>query len=135
MSWRLGSQLAPRFSAEWVDATMISGETDSNIRVAWLKMGAAHRRTTSWRAAFIYIDGSHQAPDVLADSVLAFQLLRVGGIMIFDDYLWRMEPEGRQDSLNIPKPAIDSFINIFQRKLRVVSGFTNYQLYIEKTFS
>jgi len=28
----------------------------------------------------IYIDGSHQAPDVLADSVLAFELLRVGGL-------------------------------------------------------
>jgi predicted O-methyltransferase YrrM len=70
----------------------------------------------------IYVDGSHRAPDVLADAVLAFQLLRVGGIMIFDDYLWRLEPDGRQDPLNMPKPAIDSFINIFQRKLRVMSG-------------
>jgi predicted O-methyltransferase YrrM/glycosyltransferase involved in cell wall biosynthesis len=83
----------------------------------------------------IYVDGSHQAPDVLADAVLAFQLLRVGGIMIFDDYLWRLGPDGSQDPLNMPKPAIDSFINIFQRKLRVMSGLPIYQLYIEKMFS
>ena len=82
----------------------------------------------------VYIDGSHQAPDVLSDAILAFQLLRIGGIMIFDDYLWRLEPEGRQDSLNMPKPAIDSFINIFQRKLKIISGLPIYQLYVEKLF-
>jgi glycosyltransferase involved in cell wall biosynthesis/predicted O-methyltransferase YrrM len=80
----------------------------------------------------VYVDGSHKAPDVLADAVLAFQLLRVGGIMIFDDYLWRLEPIGREDPLNMPKPAIDSFINLFQRKLRVISGLPLWQLYIEK---
>jgi predicted O-methyltransferase YrrM/glycosyltransferase involved in cell wall biosynthesis len=83
----------------------------------------------------IYVDGSHQAPDVLSDAVLAFQLLRIGGIMIFDDYLWRLEPDGRQDLLNMPKLAIDSFINIFQRKLRVMHGLPLWQLYLEKTFS
>ncbi len=83
----------------------------------------------------IYVDGSHQAPDVLTDAVLAFQLLRIGGIMIFDDYLWRLGPDGKQDPLNMPKPAIDSFINIFQRKLRIIGGLPIYQLYIEKLFS
>ncbi len=80
----------------------------------------------------VYVDGSHQAPDVLEDAVLSFQLLRVGGIMIFDDYLWQLEPEGRQDPLNMPKLAIDAFVNIFQRKLQVMSGLPIWQLYIEK---
>lgn len=83
---------------------------------------------------FVYIDGSHQAPDVLADAVLAFKMLRVGGIMIFDDYLWRLGPDGQQDPLNMPKPAIDAFVNMFQRKLRVISGLPIWQLYIEKKF-
>jgi len=83
---------------------------------------------------FVYVDGSHQAPDVLADAVLAFQLMRVGGIMIFDDYLWRLGPDGSQDPLNMPKPAIDAFINMFQRKLRIISGLPIYQLHIEKLF-
>ena len=82
----------------------------------------------------VYIDGSHQKSDVLADAILAFQLTRVGGMMIFDDYLWRLGPDGSQDPLAMPKPAIDAFINIFQRKLRVISNVPIYQLYVEKLF-
>jgi len=80
----------------------------------------------------IYVDGSHQAPDVLADAVLAFMLLKVGGLLIFDDYLWSMEGAGRQDFYNMPKPAIDAFVNLYQRKLSVV-GAPLYQLYMRKT--
>jgi len=35
---------------------------------------------------FIYIDGDHSSSQVLTDAVLAFRLLRTGGIMAFDDY-------------------------------------------------
>jgi hypothetical protein len=80
----------------------------------------------------IYVDGSHQASDVLTDAIIAFQLLRVGGVMIFDDYLWCMRPTGEEDTLNMPKAAIDSFISLFQRKLKVISGLPIDQLYIEK---
>lgn len=80
----------------------------------------------------IYIDGSHTAPDVLVDAVLAFQLLRVGGVMIFDDYLWSMEPPLFVDPLNMPKPAIDVFTTIFMRKVRVLAGLPNSQCYLEK---
>jgi len=83
----------------------------------------------------IYIDGSHQAPDVLMDAVLSFRLLKVGGLMIFDDYVWHMEALGAQDSLNMPKPAIDAFLNIFQRKMRIISGLPLYQLYVRKNAS
>lgn len=79
----------------------------------------------------IYVDGSHQAPDVLSDAVLSFRLVRKGGLIVFDDYLWSMEPPGKQDLLNMPKPAIDSFVNIYQRKLRVLSAQL-YQIYIQK---
>ena len=37
---------------------------------------------------FIYIDGSHMRVDVLLDAVLAWQLLKPGGIMALDDYEW-----------------------------------------------
>jgi len=79
----------------------------------------------------VYVDGSHQAPDVLTDAVLGFQLLSAGGLMIFDDYLWSMEPSGKQDFYNMPKPAIDAFLNIFQRKMTVL-GAPLYQLYMRK---
>lgn len=81
---------------------------------------------------FVYVDGSHQASDVLADAILAFHLLKVGGVLIFDDYLWSIEPQGNQDAFNMPKPAIDSFVNIYQRKLQVISA-PLYQLYLIKT--
>ncbi|MBL8629013.1 MAG: class I SAM-dependent methyltransferase [Rhodospirillaceae bacterium] len=81
----------------------------------------------------VYIDGSHQAPDVLSDCVMGFHLLRVGGLMICDDYVWSMEPIGSQDSLNMPKPAIDAFLNMFQRKMIMVRGAPIYQVYAAKT--
>ena len=37
---------------------------------------------------FIYIDGWHSAFGALADGVMTWPLLKVGGVMIFDDYLW-----------------------------------------------
>lgn len=79
----------------------------------------------------VYVDGSHQAPDVLADAVLAFRLLKVGGVLIFDDYLWSHEGSGKQQAHNMPKPAIDAFVNIYQRKLQVL-GAPLYQLYTRK---
>ncbi|MFM8754699.1 MAG: class I SAM-dependent methyltransferase [Phenylobacterium sp.] len=80
----------------------------------------------------IYVDGSHQAPDVLTDAVMSFQLLRVGGVMIFDDYLWSMDRPGQQDVLKMPKPAIDAFLNIFQRKMSIYTGPPLSQIYARK---
>ncbi len=36
----------------------------------------------------VYIDGWHAAFGALADGAMAWPLLNVGGVMIFDDYLW-----------------------------------------------
>ncbi|GAM97443.1 membrane protein [alpha proteobacterium U9-1i] len=80
----------------------------------------------------VYIDGLHIAGDVLADAVLAFELTRVGGFIFFDDYLWHNEPAGAQDPLNMPKPAIDAFINLYQRRLGVVTDAPLRQLYVRK---
>ena len=79
----------------------------------------------------IYIDGSHQAPDVLTDAVLCFKLLRVGGLMFFDDYLWAEPLPDGADLLRCPKPAIDAFTNIFIRKVKILRA-PLYQLYIQK---
>ena len=80
----------------------------------------------------IYVDGSHQAPDVLLDALLWFQLLKVGGLLIFDDYNWSLSEPGEEDFYLMPKPAIDAFVNIFQRKLSVLQ-YPLYQLYVKKT--
>lgn len=55
----------------------------------------------------IYIDGSHKAVDVLQDAVMAWPLLKPGGLMFFDDYLWYGD-----EFYRCPKPAIDAFCNL-----------------------
>jgi predicted O-methyltransferase YrrM len=81
---------------------------------------------------FLYVDGSHQAPDVLADAVLGFKLLRVGGVMAFDDYLWSETLPNGMDPIRCPKPAIDAFTNLYCRKLQIIQA-PLYQLYVVKT--
>lgn len=75
---------------------------------------------------FIYIDGSHVAKDVLTDACMAWPLLKQGGIMVFDDYLWG---ESR-DILHRPKPAVDAFVNIFAESLDIVH--IGHQLVVAK---
>lgn len=75
---------------------------------------------------FIYIDGSHEAADVLTDAVMSFPLLNPGGIMIFDDYTW-----GDQRSpFMCPKLGIDAFGSVFNNKFEEVL-YTN-QIGIKK---
>jgi predicted O-methyltransferase YrrM len=80
---------------------------------------------------FIYVDGSHQAPDVLCDALLSFRLLKNNGYMVFDDYLWQEPLSYGTDPIRCPKPAIDAFTNIYCRKIRILSA-PLYQLYIQK---
>lgn len=81
---------------------------------------------------FISIDASHQAPDVLGDAVLAFQLLKPGGVMAFDDYLWSPMRPGTENPLLLPKAAIDAFTTLYSQRLRVLPNLPLYQLYIQK---
>ena len=67
---------------------------------------------------FIYIDGSHQAPDVLEDTLLAWRLLKKGGILIWDDYDWGEQYQEREK----PKVAIDAFLYIFEGKYQIISS-------------
>lgn len=103
-------------------------KADSALALAQLLTeGAANNFDVS------YIDASHQAPDVLADAVLAFKLTRIGGVIIFDDYLWGMAGPSGNDALNQPKAGIDAFVNTYFHKLNVVAGAPLRQLYVAKT--
>jgi hypothetical protein len=55
--------------------------TTSAAGAKWLKM-----RPLSKQADVIYIDGSHEEPDVLRDLIDYWDLLKSGGAMIGDDY-------------------------------------------------
>lgn len=80
---------------------------------------------------FIYVDGSHIASDVLADAVLAFSLLKTGGVLVFDDYLWTEDLRYGRDILRCPKAAIDAFINLNFRRLSIITAPLR-QIYVRK---
>jgi predicted O-methyltransferase YrrM len=74
----------------------------------------------------IYIDGSHVAKDVLIDAVYSWQPLKLGGIMIFDDY--KYGPKLAVESK--PQIAIDSFMAVFSGHIEVI--FRGYQVILKK---
>ena len=75
---------------------------------------------------FAYIDGSHVARDVLTDACLMWPLLKPGGLLVFDDYLWG-DP---RDVLHRPKIAVDAFTTIFAEEAEIVH--VGYQLVLKK---
>jgi len=74
----------------------------------------------------VYIDGSHLGQDVLVDAVLSFELLKVGGLMIFDDHKWYTD----WASDIRPGVAIDSFVTMYRHQLELVHR--GYQLVVRK---
>ncbi len=78
------------------------------------------------RFDFVYVDAAHDAMNVLRDAVLAFELLAVGGVMIFDDYTWNVMPA----QIDCPKMAIDSFVSCYGRQIEVIG--MSYQLALRK---
>jgi len=73
-----------------------------------------------------HLDGSHLAPQVLADAQLTWPLVKDGGLMILDDYLWEgdLPPEQR------PRRGIDDFLRLIQGQFEVIHW--NYQVIIQK---
>lgn len=64
---------------------------------------------------FIYIDGSHRAADVLEDAVLSFRLLKVGGLMVFDDYAWN---GGGPTEFDNARRGVDAFYYGYGNQLK-----------------
>ena len=74
----------------------------------------------------IFIDGNHTTKYVMEDSVLSWGLLKIGGIMVFDDYQWRLH---QRETLR-PKLAVDSFCKVYGDYLQIV--YNGYRLAIKK---
>ena len=75
----------------------------------------------------IYIDGSHRAKHVFVDAALSWDLLKEGGVLIFDDYLWNIE----LPSDLIPKGPIDTFLMAFGDEIELLHR--EYQVAIRKS--
>lgn len=76
---------------------------------------------------FIYVDGSHTSWDVLSDTMLGWSILKVGGVMMFDDYLWTNAPTEQER----PKWAIDAFLACYEGQYTLLHK--DKQVIVEKT--
>lgn len=113
---------------EMFDANVLA--TGVKEKVTKLKGRSAEMLRTLPLDSFdvIYIDGSHTARNVLRDAVLCWDLMKINGIMIFDDYRWNVFPE---DILKSPGPAIDAFMHCFDGEFVLVKH--DYQVMLRKT--
>ena len=76
----------------------------------------------------VYIDGDHHPKEVFIDIALSWGLLKIGGMLILDDY--------KADALHgeaadvSPREAIDAFMNCFQGHYTLVHK--EYQVFVIK---
>jgi len=59
---------------------------------------------------FIYVDASHKSDDTFVDAWFAHRMLNEGGIMIFDDFMWK--DKENQDLNHSPQFGIEAFIEL-----------------------
>ena len=75
LSFDSNLSLARQSSFNYVDIEVLSRRSDEAL--PWLIHSGYKEKFD-----FIYVDGSHQAPDVLVDAVLSALLLRKGGVLV-----------------------------------------------------
>lgn len=76
---------------------------------------------------FIYIDGDHTSDGVYQDASLAFPLLKSGGVMALDDYLWNHDTNNPELE---PKQGIDKFLKDVKGRIELL--YMDYQVWIKK---
>jgi len=76
---------------------------------------------------FVYVDGCHESKEVLQDAVYAFDLLKPGGIMVFDDYTWG---DYINNPTKTPKISIEGFLNAYAEHIDLLAK--TYQVFIKK---
>lgn len=96
---------------------------DANIAETGRAPQVRKLKVDSWQALaalqsgfdLIYVDGNHEGRHVLEDAIWAIRLLKVGGLLIFDDYPY--QPVGVTQP---PQPAIDTFLLLWSDCLAVL---------------
>jgi predicted O-methyltransferase YrrM len=77
---------------------------------------------------FIYVDGSHKCLDCYSDMVLSWNLLKTGGILGIDDYLWK--PENTNDKLDLPYHAVNHFMDRYKGEYSILN--IGYRVFLLK---
>lgn len=80
----------------------------------------------SQRFDLIYLDGHHEGEFIFKESELCWPILKTGGVLIFDDYLW---PEIHHVGQS-PKDGIDRFLKLRASSIEILHQ--NYQVIVKK---
>ena len=75
-----------------------------------------------------YVDGLHTSQAALRDGVLVFEALKVGGVMIWDDYAWEAMPR----PIDRHKIGVDAFLAAYADQIEVLPP-RGWQIAIRKT--
>jgi len=93
--------------------------------------GTSHQVLMSMRDGrqfdVVYLDADHAFDGTLLDTLLAWPLVRVGGFLIWDDYLWTHPDLGPL----VTKPALDAWLKTRAGFCEVV--FADWQVCVRKT--
>lgn len=76
---------------------------------------------------FIYVDGSHLPFDCFADCLLAWQILKIGGILGIDDYLYQESDKNKSMTL---QQGVDTFLNMIQNEAQIIHQ--GYRVFVRK---
>lgn len=84
------------------------------------KSGDAWEELQQYCPDFIYVDGDHTEVGAYRDGRNSFRILRIGGNILFDDYLWH----------ETTKAGIDKFLNEYKGRLEII--IKDYQVLVKK---
>jgi predicted O-methyltransferase YrrM len=77
----------------------------------------------------IYLDGDHNGKAVLQYCVLCWLLLSKNGIMVIDDYKWKL-PQNKQHKYTELKVGIDAFLAAYNKEFTILHH--DYQVILKK---
>jgi predicted O-methyltransferase YrrM len=116
---------ALRFSYDWFSTRIpqwerqVAGRFAGKPGLRFLEIGSFEGRSACWLLQNVLTDPSVRLTCVdpfavdaaggLGDLVQAWDLLKDGGLLVIDDYVWK----ATRDPLTTPRPAIDAFMSIF----------------------
>ena len=91
-----------------------------------LKSDKFFKRKIKKNYDFIYVDGYHHSSQVFKDGINAFKFLKVGGLILFDDFLWF-----HYNNINYnPIHGVNKFYNNFKSQLKII--YLNHQICFQK---
>ena len=86
----------------------------------WKDVPFVNAATKDKKFDFIYIDGDHVPHQVMLDALLSWKILKVGGVMGFDDYGWSIDDPMAPESYKWDShagPAIDLFLRMYSKNI------------------